>query len=169
MKKLSILFLLMFTTLVFSTTNDSIQKPSTAQEVERLVDKYGGKIIDGFNTVVEKTTPIAEQGFYIAVKLNIAKGIGELLPLLFFFGFGYLFIREYNRINNILNSDNVPYNMHSGYGPMDFINSTPLLWISLTFIVILFIFSLFTTMSGIQHLIAPEWYAIKDIIDLFKE
>jgi len=169
MRKLIILFLLMFTTLIFSqTTTDSISKPSTAQEVERLVDKYGGKIVDGFNTVVEKTTPLAKEGFYVAVKLNIAQGIGELLPLIFSIIFGYIFIKEYNRINNILNSDKVPNNMNENYGPMDEYNVTPLLIMSLIFTCILFILSLIFTISGIKHLIAPEWYAIEDIINLFK-
>jgi hypothetical protein len=147
------------------TVKDSL---STSQNVERLIDKYGGKISEGFNNVVEKTTPVAKEGFYIAVKLNIAHGIGLLLPLLFFFIFGYIFIKEYNKIENILKSDNIPRHMSKNHGPMENDNTTPLLIISLVAIVILSVVSLFTTMPGIKHLIAPEWYAIKDIIELFK-
>jgi hypothetical protein len=33
---------------------------------------------------------------------------------------------------------------------------------------ILFIVVLFSIISSIKHLIAPEWYAIQDIINLFK-
>ena len=111
---------------------------------------------------------LAKEGFYVAVKLNIAQGIGELLPLIFSIIFGYIFIKEYNRINNILNSDKVPNNMNENYGPMDEYNVTPLLIMSLIFTCILFILSLIFTISGIKHLIAPEWYAIEDIINLFK-
>ena len=169
MRKLIILFLLMFTTLIFSQTPlDTIQKPSTSQEVERLVDKYGGKIVDSFNTVVEKSTPVAKEGFYVAVKLNIATGVAHLLPLLFFFIFGYIFLKEYKRIDNILKSDNVPKNMCKSCGPTYEDNITPLLICSLIFTCILFILSCIFTTSGIKHLIAPEWYAIKDIISLFK-
>jgi hypothetical protein len=166
MKNKLILFMLLISLITYSqTVKDSL---STSQNVERLIDKYGGKISEGFNNVVEKTTPVAKEGFYIAVKLNIAHGIGLLLPLLFFFIFGYIFIKEYNRINNLLNSDNIPRYMNKNYGPMEDGNSSPLLWISLVSTCILFSFALFSTISGIKHLIAPEWYAIKDIIELFK-
>lgn len=47
-------------------TTLSVQTPIKAQEVERLVDKYGGKIVEGFNSLVEKTTPVAKEGFKIA-------------------------------------------------------------------------------------------------------
>ena len=166
MKNKLILFMLLISLITYSqTAKDSL---STSQNVERLIDKYGGKISEGFNDVVEKTTPVAKEGFHIAVKLNIAEGIGYLLPLVFFFIFGYIFIKEYNRIDNMLKSDNIPRNMNKNYGPIDDDNSTPLLWISLVFTGILFVISLFTTIPGIKHLIAPEWYAIKDIIKLFK-
>lgn len=168
MKKFSIMFMLLISLLTFGQVKDSIKEPSASQEVERLIDKYGGKVIDGFNHVVEKTTPIAKEGFYIAVKLNIAEGISMLLPLLFFFIFGYVFMNEYNRINNLLNSDKVPLNMDNRYGPFDDNNATPLLITLIVFTFILFIMTLICTSSGIKHLIAPEWYAIEDIINLVK-
>ncbi len=167
-KVVLILFMLFSLTTLAKTAKDSIQPPTTTQEVERLVDKYGGKIIDGFNTVVKEVTPVAEQGFKIAVKLNIAEGIGLMLPIIFFFFFLSWFLREYSRIDNILKSDNIPIHMDKKCGPMDSDNGTPSLVISLVFTCVLFILSLFCTMSGIKHLIAPEWYAIQDIINLFK-
>lgn len=168
MKKfIFIVFMLFSLTTLAETSKDSIIKPSTAQEVERLVDKYGGKIVNGFNIVVEKATPVAEQGFKIAVRLNIAHGIACLLPLLFFFIFSRTFFNEYNRIENILKSDNVPDHMDKRYGVMGEDNMTPKLTLSLIALCITFILSCIFTVSGVKHLIAPEWYAIKDIIDLF--
>lgn len=167
MKKFLILITLLSYSIMFSQEVE-VDSLTTGQNVERLVDKYSNKIIEGFNSVVEKSTPIAKQGFYVAVKLNIAQGVAELLPLFFFCIFVYVFIKEYNKIRNILSSDNIPIYMNRNYVPMDDTNSTPLLWASLILTCILFILAIFTTISGIKHLIAPEWYAVKDIIELFK-
>lgn len=168
MKIVLILFMLFSLTTLAETAKDSVQQPTTAQEVERLVDKYGGKIVDGFNTVVEKATPVAEQGFKIAVRLNIAHGVTCMLPLIFFFLFMYWFKEEYNRLDNILKSNDVPSSMDYRYGPMGDDNCTPKLIMSLIATIIMFILACVLTVDGIKHLIAPEWYAIKDIIDLFK-
>lgn len=145
--------------------NDSIPKIT---ETERIIDKYGGKAVDAFNQVVEKAMPLAEEGIEIAVKLQIARGVSLLLPLLFFIIFFRLFVNEYNRINNILNSDNVPNQYDSHEGPLDNDNVNPKLILYISTAVILLLASLFTTYDGIMHLAAPEWFAIKDIIELVK-
>lgn len=170
MKKFILSLVLLFSLTMYpnQTTKDSIQESTTAQEVERLVDKYGGKIVDGFNHVVEKATPVAEQGFKIAVRLNIAHGIACMLPLVFLFLFMYWFMEEYNRLDNILKSNDVPRNMNYRYGPMYEDNITPKLIMNIIATIIMFILVCIFTVEGIKHLIAPEWYAIKDIIDLFK-
>lgn len=62
MKKL--LLLLLFA-LVFSLSGyaqlDSLNIDAT--QAERIIDKYTGKVTEGFNTVLEKATPVAEEGF----------------------------------------------------------------------------------------------------------
>lgn len=162
---------MLFTLTTFAGKVELPAEPSDSTKIsttERLVDKYGGKIIDGFNTVVEKATPVAKQGFEIAVRLQIAKGVACLLPIIFFFIFSYSFKKEYERISSILDSDKVPLHMDKSEGPMDEDNMTAKLLIYLLMSIVLFILSCIFTYTAITHLIAPEWFAIKEIIELIK-
>src|SRR5690554_3395803 len=105
MKKLFMLLLMLGSLTAFSMDSDSTQlseQPSKISETERIIDKYGGKIAESFNSIVEKITPVAEEGFKLAVRLQIAKGIASLLPLVLFIISVYLFSKEYNRIDGLL-------------------------------------------------------------------
>ena len=166
MKKLLVGIMLLIFGLSFGE-NDSISKP-TISDAERIIDKYGGKIIDGFETITSKITPVATKGFEVAVKLNIAHGIGCLIPLFLFLIFLYSLKNEYFRIDNILKSDNVPDNLNYRRGPLHEDNCSLFLVLYIVATVLCFILSLIFTVDGIKHLLAPEWFAIKDIIDLFK-
>tara|TARA_R110000796_G_scaffold146955_3_gene263698 strand:- start:4153 stop:4641 length:489 start_codon:yes stop_codon:yes gene_type:complete len=141
-----------------------------ASEVERIVDKYTGKAVEGFNSVVDKITPSAEKGFEVAVKLQIAKGVTNLLPLFAFLFFLLLFNLEHKDISDILDKgkENGPSRYNYNGGPFYRENASVKLIIYLTFTVILFIVTLFSIADGILHLMAPEWYAIESIIQLFK-
>ena len=170
MKKLLLFVVLMFCTLSYSATKEVAPKTETPvlDKTEQLVDKYGAKMVDAFSSTIEKTKPMAKEAFETVVMLQIAKGIACLLPLLMFILFLYLFKREYDRIQNILMSDNVPKNMDGRYGVFDDSNVTPFIIIYLLLFVACFIFSMFTTYDGIIHLLAPKWFAIKEIVGLFK-
>lgn len=171
MKNIFLLVVLLFSTVVLSQEQpiDSLVTESKISETERIVDKYGGKIVEGFNRVVEGVAPVAEEGFKIAVKLQIAKGIVYTLPIVLFFTFLSLTMKEYNRINNILNSDNIPSNMNKNFGPISDDNVT-FVFVTYAILTSLLLFASFgTTFSGVQYLVAPEWFAIKDIIELVKQ
>ena len=159
--------ILLLLTITFTNAQSQVKKDSISN-TERLIDKYGSKVINGFDTIVKKATPVAEQGFSIAVKKNIAEGISKLLPIVLFVIFLILTIKEYRRIALLLESDKVPKHMKVNYGPFDEDNVSGILVIYMIITSILFIASLFFTISGVMHLIAPEWYAIEDIIELFK-
>lgn len=140
----------------------------TDSDVERLVDKYGGKVQESFNNFVERATPVAEEGFKIAVRLQFAKGLAWVLGILISVMLLSVYLKEYNRISTILNSGNVPKNMSASYGPWDEDNCTFILIFSGIGFGIMTILSLAFAYSGMTHLIAPEWYAIVEIINLFK-
>lgn len=141
----TIIFILLFLIAIPSTAQDSIPNIT---ETERIIDKYGEKVINGFNEVVEKATPYAEQGFELAVKLQIAKGIGGLiLTSLFIICLILLYLLWGGKH---LNDENV-----SPFG----------VGVIVMAIVLLFP-AIFNTYDSFLHLMAPEWYAIRDIVDL---
>lgn len=166
MKQILMILLLTLSVNLFAQDSTSIK----ATEVERIVDKYTGKAVDGFNAVVDKIAPTAEKGFEVAVKLQVAKGVTRLLPIFGFLIFLGLFNFEYNRITTILNNgrENGPERYDYNHGVFDEDNCSVKLILYLVFACILFILTLITTASGILHLMAPEWYAIEDIINLVK-
>lgn len=152
MKKLIfILFLLMS---MSSWSQDSTVVTTT--QAERIIDKYSGKISDTFNEGIKKITPMAEKGFDVVVRFEIAKGIGLLLPLPICITFVFIIIstRRKAKFNDVGDPTN-------GWGILLIIT-----WViaSVSFIV-----SIFSVYSGILHLMAPEWYAIKEILEIFKK
>lgn len=113
-------------------------------ETERIVDKYGGQIKQEFNNLMESVTPIATDGFEMVIKLQIAKGIGMLLPIVIFIILFILFMNELNKDKN----EDLIITFAIGSG-------------------IFIIIAIFTTYYGILHLLAPEWFAVKEILELF--
>lgn len=158
MKKLFFILCIFLTGYTYSQT-DSLSVKET--QTERIIDKYSDKIIDGFNKVIDEVTPLAEEGFNMVVRLQIAKGIIFSLPIIFFFFFLYIFIKEYNKIDKDENKKDPKY------GPFYEANITAPLIIYLILTIITFVLSSVFTYDALTHLIAPEWYAIKEIIDLF--
>ena len=140
MKKTMTIILLLFSTVGFSQEQerDSIQITDT----ERIIDKYGDKIISGFNTIIEETTPYAEKGFELAVRLKIATGIFHIVLSIIAISIIVLILKQWN--NWIRNND----------------MEDP------AFVV--FLAAAIYTVIGIYHsivlLIIPEWFAIKEII-----
>jgi cytoskeletal protein RodZ len=147
---------------------DTGSKTPTLDKVEQLVDKYSVKVANVFVATMEKATPVAKEGFQAAVWFQVAKGVAEIIPLVFFLVFLFLLINEYNSIYKVLNSDAVPAHMSRGRGPLHESNIS----LKLILYLLLFIASTITTAvfvwDGIMHLVAPKWFAIKDIIELVK-
>jgi len=149
------------------TTSTMVVDNVTVTEAERIVDKYSDKIALAFSEGVQQVAPMAQDAFKMVVRLKIAEGIVRLLPLFLFFFFFYSTVKEYKRIEQLLNSENVPNHMNNEYGPLNDSNVTLYLVMLLIVTTFTFILSLVCTFHGITHIIAPEWYAIKEIIELF--
>lgn len=150
MKKL--LFILLFIPMLSLANDTTIVAES---ETERIIDKYGGKIVESFNNFAEQALPIAKEGFEVVVRLQIAKGIGYMLiiPVLI------LFIIVCNR------SRNKSETIHERYGHTD--SHEVIYTISLVGICLSSIALIPMVYHGLLYLIAPEWFAIKEIIGLF--
>lgn len=169
MKKILILLTtLLLTQTVFGQVDSTSTESTEILEAERIVDKYGSKIVESFNRLVESITPYAEEGFSMVVKLQVAKGVTFLLPLVGFILCMYLSSKEATRIRNILDSNNVPSRMdiHASIFYKD--NATVQLILFTILACVLGIIAIFSTVSGILHIVAPEWYAVHEIIELVK-
>lgn len=170
MKKILTVLTLLVSLTAFSQSDSTSLDVITTENItqaEHIIDKYSSKVVDVFNSAVESATPLAEEGFKMVVRLQIAQGIVYLLPLILMFVFMFVFIKEYRRIESILDSDDeVPTHMNECYGPLEESNITPLLVGSSIFIILNAIMAMFFTFDGFTHLIAPEWYAIKEILSL---
>ena len=157
MKNILILIFTFISLSLYSNEDSTkVEMPSTTQEVERLIDKYGSKTVEYFENAVESVTPIAEDAFFVVVRLKIAEGIAYLLiiPLLVVCAiFAY-------RCYKIAYHDKPsfwPEGKLGGIGAFLCIAS-----------VILFILMPFAVYEGLIHIIAPEWFAIKEIFELIK-
>lgn len=122
----------------------------TATEAERIIDKYTDKVWNGVEDIASQLEGPAKEAFSYVVKLQIAKGIGMLLPAFLFivctiiFTLGALTVKDTEDPKFI----------------------TPVVFGIIG--LLMFVVSLFSTYDGILHLIAPEWYAVVDIINLVK-
>lgn len=143
--KLIIIIFLTFTSTVFS------QSEKNVTETERIVDKYGGQIIEGFNTVIERVTPMAEEGFKAVVAVQIAKGIGEFLiggSLILCI----IFILYWQK--------------RAARDEWEEDNAIPTYIFGGIIQIVSFIVAMNFFYDGILYLYAPEWFAIKDILEL---
>lgn len=168
-RKVFLLFLLLLPFVFNAQVSDTVVITKEITETERLVDKYGGQIISKFNDVIKAATPMAKEGFEMVVKLKMAQGFASLIPLSLFFLFSYLFYIEHKRVESILNTpkeDRTIERYEYSYGPMSNYNISTFTIIYLIAASLFFVISLFTTYTAIMYLLAPEWYAIKEIIQL---
>ncbi len=166
MKK--ILTLLVFTLFSFVV---NAQQPTvdtaTISNAERIVDKYTGKIADAFTNGIEKVTPVAIDGFKLVCRLQIAIGLFDLAMVGICVLCLFAFFKEYNRINNLLHSEKCPRRMDPNEGPFYVSNYTAKLSMFFGSSMLFGILAPFCLYEAFTHLIAPEWFAIKEIIKLF--
>ena len=145
--------MLSFTMVSYADTT-SVATLNVSQ-TERLIDKYGRQAVESFNSLVETTIPLAESGFKMVVRLQIAKGIGGLLPL---------FLTILSLIIIFTLNKKAEWCKYSGPQNLNAIMQvvfTILGWL-------LFMVALMSTYDAILYLMAPEWYAIKEILNLVK-
>ena len=129
---------------------ESVITTENITEAERIIDKYSSKVVDVFNSAVESATPLAEEGFKMVVRLQIAKGFGNLLSSLFFIVLLITF-RKIKIYDYIINDKSW---------------STPAPLLVVLFIIISFVWAILDLYQAIQYFIAPEWFAIKEILNL---
>ena len=156
MRKLVTILLILVSLNSYTQVLDSI--PNTT-ETERIIDKYGSKISDGFNKIVENVVPMAETGFTMVVKLQIAKGVAYMLVPLLSILFWIMFFTNYKL--SLINQKNDDINDW-----WDASRGAPAV-VGLILAIITSGISFFTIYWGLLYLIAPEWFAIKEIIGLF--
>lgn len=173
MKKIFLLLVLLVSAPMFSQTTevvkeriskientvDILKKADAADveitEAERIIDKYSGKISDTFEKGLETVVPVAEQGFEIATKLQFAKGIVHLSVV----GLWVLFLFLTWKTYKVAKEDDPHCWVDGKCGGF-----------ALTSLVIASVLTIalpFMLYHGLTHVMAPEWYAIKEIIELF--
>jgi hypothetical protein len=147
---------LFFILLAFVSLNTVAQETVTEpqiSEAERIIDKYGGQAVEAFNNAVTKVTPLAEEGFNIAVKLQKAKGIGEIaMAIIFFIAIIFILIIQIISIKKDWSDDAQAFSIILG---------------GIVQIVCLAMGASYLY-DGILYLVASEWYAITDILNLIK-
>lgn len=149
--KIIILFIILFSInniIAQETVSEAIEALEIS-ETERIIDKYGGKIAESFMNLMDTATPVAKEGFQMVVRLQIAKGIVMLIPIILCTICIILFI---SAARSMEEDDNFP--------------NGAMVIISGIIGVVTLITALFLTGDGILHIIAPEWFAIKEIIAL---
>lgn len=150
-----------------SVTVNSLQLDSLQiSEAERLIDKYSGKISDAFTSGIESVAPMAKNGFEAVVRLQIAKGLGGLLSFalfIFSFLFGFRVIRK-DRDRALKEHGHIKY--WCSDGPTFKVIQGVVLALMGFIGIVIWLANDFITQS-IMQLMAPEWYAIKEIINLF--
>jgi len=167
MRKLFILsFLFLFASvLTFAqTTTFETETDVTKTEAERLIDKYGGAMVDGAGNLIddigtvltalgEKLEKPVEDVFNIYVHYYTAKGYINLIPVIFFIFTVIPFFMFYSRGNYTDRDWNVYATMTLIFGKS-----------SGGF----FIATVVCVFPGILYLVAPEYFVIQDILELTK-
>ncbi len=136
--------------IVFISLNTYAQEVEPIQGetvTERVIDKYSDKIITGFNETIDKITPLAQEGFAIVVKLKFVNGIIHLIPVILLVIISIVALIKWNKMEW---GDDSP-------GGKFFIAVV---------LLILSILTAFTLHEAITHIFVPEWYAIKEIMNL---
>lgn len=173
MKKLIItLLILMIPFINIAQTIDSTK----ISETERIIDKYSDKLVNTFNETVTTIAPLAENAFKIVVKLQFIKGIINLIPVIVFLIFFILMLKEYYKIENEIKKQRLKQRReeehndyyNSSYGPLDESNITFILVAYIVLSAIFLITSFCTTYTALTHIFVPEWFAIQEIMHLFK-
>ena len=164
MKKL--LFVLIAIMLSYNTFAETDSTSITT--AERIIDKYTTKMFDVVQSTAQALEQPAKEIFKSVVKLQVAKGFINLLPILVFIIAIMMFYKEYRRVEKILSEDRVPCSYNKHQGPMEDANITPIAVISLIIAVLFIIIGIFTVPKGIQYLASPEWFGIKEVLSIFK-
>jgi len=157
MKKL-LTFIIFALSFVITYAQDEVQTAPdtvvTTTEVERIIDKYSEKVYNTLTTLITQLKGPAEYIFKSAIKVNIAKGIVNLIPFIIFIPCFILFL-YYVKAGRWCDGDTANYQA---------VLSIIMGIISLG----LLIAGIVCICSAIPYLVSPEWYAIQDIMHLIR-
>ncbi len=141
----------------FAQDTTKIQDPfiteAGLEKTDEIISKYADGIRDAFNEGMEHAVPVAKDGFELMVRYEIAIGITYLMPLLFFIVFFSMCI---------------VYAKKSEWRKYEIDFEGVMCMILGTVSCIALIITMCTIGEAVLHLLAPEYYAIKDIIAMFK-
>ena len=158
MKKLLIYLPLMLISYLSMAQDTLMTITNETTQTERIIDKYSDKVFTTFESAITSATPMIKEGFGWVVRLQIAKGVAYLcIPILFLIVFR-LFLKYYK----IASDDS----KDSRYTWVDCDNGITAV-ITLVISCALFVGSIPATYHGLIHIMAPEWCAIKEIIQTF--
>jgi hypothetical protein len=159
MKKIiGILLITLFSVCVFAqepteqTTEKEVTEYVTDSNVEKLVDKYSDKIGAALEALAEKLEQPVGYVWDAFVKVNFAKGIVQMLfPICFLICF-IAFIK----LLPIINNDSITEAQVGVFTVICLIG------------IICLIGTAFTITDAIPRLIAPEYYALTELMQLLK-
>ena len=168
MKKIFIVLMFALTASLTAFAQDTTSVSNNITEAERIVDKYAAKVTTAVTNIVAELEEPAKEVFRITVKLKIAQGIAYMLVLVATIIYFYIFNIQYKKGNEYWKD----YNQAklNSYYYKDW-SDAPNFGISMIFLILGVIFafaSVFATYWGILHLIAPEWFAIQELVELVK-
>ncbi len=155
LKKMKQLLFTIFVILGLTLNAQEKKNDITTTQTERIIDKYSDKIIDGFNNTIDKVTPMAEEGFAIIVKLKFIEGVAYLLPFIIGIILLILSTIRFKKIRYVKELPKEYITENNTYG-----------FIYLIVGGIIFIIGLLTLSTALTHIFVPEWYAIKEIMNL---
>lgn len=140
---------------------EPLTQAETISEAERIIDKYSSKAVEAFSEAVTTITPIAVDAFKMVVRLQVAKGIGWLLIALA--SLSPFFFLKWSFNQHLKDRE---FNLNK-YGAEKRETGGILLGINILLCISGFISFCVFIQPALLYLIAPEWYAVKEILNLF--
>ena len=156
MKNLIFVLMLLLSSVVMAEEEQVAATPANTTEVERIIDKYSGKIYEQFMELVEVSKGPAEELFNMLVYKKQVEGLFYFLPLIITIVLAIVSFKIYRYWDNL--SEEEEYDRGEMVGGI-FVASIILS-------VIGTIATFCTIKTAIMYLMFPEWYVILDLINM---
>jgi len=152
MKKIFVLlaFVITFASQTIAITADS----TNISNAERIIDKYSDKAYTTIVSIADRLEGPAKEVFHYVTMKNFAQGIAGFAPALLFL---MLFYYYFPTVKKMIKENKCD----ADHGAV-FVVGWGLALLALG------ILTISTFQSSVMHIIAPEWYAIQDIVSLIK-
>jgi phosphoglycerol transferase MdoB-like AlkP superfamily enzyme len=133
-----------------------VTTPANTTEVERIIDKYSGKIYEQFMELVEVSKGPAEELFNMLVYKKQIEGLFYFLPLIITIILIIISFKIYRYWDNL--SEEEEYDKGEMVGGI------------FAAVIVLFVIGVIVTFctikTAVMYLMFPEWYVILDLIDM---